>query len=48
MHIEQKIKDLNEENSEYWDEKQFYINKRDETWKLMTPQLYTVFWYINI
>ena len=35
-------------DNDYWDEIKFVSMKKEELWKHLRPELYTIFWYMNI
>lgn len=37
-----------EEESEYWDEKAYLNIKKNEIWKYLKPELYAIFWYLQL
>lgn len=37
-----------DERNEYFDERRFMAARRDEVWTALNPQLYTIFWYMNL
>ena len=34
--------------NDYWDEHQFLITRKEDAWKILKPELYCIFWYMNI
>ncbi len=34
--------------NEYFDEKAFILKKKEEIWKYISPELYTIFWYMSL
>jgi THO complex subunit 2 len=51
MHIDQRIKaasEVDELQSEYFDEHAFMLSRKSEVWDCLSPELYTIFWYLNI
>jgi len=33
---------------EYFDEQAFMLSRKDEVWDCLSPELYTIFWYLNL
>ena len=51
MHLDQRIRtaeDVDEMKLEYFDEKEFMISRKEEVWECLSPELYTIFWYLNL
>jgi hypothetical protein len=51
MHLDQRIKtaeQVDEMQLEYFDEKAFMISRKEEVWECLSPELYTIFWYLNL
>lgn len=34
--------------NDYWDELKFINTRKDDVWKILKPELYCIFWYMNI
>lgn len=37
-----------EQSCEFWDEKKYLTEIDEEKWKILNPQIYTIFWYLNL
>jgi hypothetical protein len=51
MHLDQRIKtaeQVDEMQLEYFDEMSFMISRKEEVWECLSPELYTIFWYLNL
>jgi hypothetical protein len=48
MNFETKIKMVKKDKMEYWDETKFLEAKLSEAWNSISPELYTIFWYLSI
>lgn len=51
QHYEARFNTVTEEvenENEYWSELQFLTVKKEEVWKFISPELYTIFWYLNL
>ena len=38
----------NTQDNDYWDEIKFVTTKKDDLWRHLKPELYCIFWYMNI
>ncbi|CDW79776.1 tho complex subunit 2-like [Stylonychia lemnae] len=43
-----EVTDEKDQESEYWDERAFLTQKRDEIWRCLNPKLYCIFWYLQL
>jgi hypothetical protein len=51
MHFDYRLSlvtDEKDQQSEYWDERAFMNQRKEEVWKCLNPRLYTIFWYLQL
>lgn len=51
MHFDQRLNSITDDENdkhEYFDERLYTRSKRHDLWQALNPQLYTVFWYMNL
>jgi hypothetical protein len=51
MHFEQRQRAITDEKFEancYFNERGYIASLSQEVWTILNPQLYTIFWYINL
>ena len=46
--FDQAMSSENTQDNDYWDEIQFVQAKKEDLWLHLKPELYCIFWYINI
>jgi hypothetical protein len=42
------VTDEMDTENEYFDERTFILKKKEEIWKYISPELYTIFWYMSL
>ena len=46
--LEAALASENTEDNDYWDETKFLMTKKEDMWQVLKPELYCIFWYMNI
>ena len=46
--IDVALESENAQDNEYWDELKFVTTRKEDAWKILKPELYCIFWYMNI
>lgn len=46
--LDKALNSENTQDNDYWDEIAFIKSKKEDLWLHLKPELYCIFWYINI